>query len=151
MTLGNGSVAHVLGRGRIDFKMTSGKVLTLSDVQHVHDIRKNLISGFLLIQSGFKIVLESNCLVISKENLFVGKGFVSGGLFKLNVCEPPDLSSNEISDISFSSSTVLSVESCDVWHGRLGHVNFGTIRRLMNLELIPRFKIDQGSKCQICV
>ena len=67
------SVAHVLGRGRIDLKMTSRKVLTLSDVQHVPDIRKNLISGSLLIQSGFKIVLESNRLVISKGNLFVGK------------------------------------------------------------------------------
>ena len=45
----------------------------------------------------------------------------------------------------------LNVESCDIWHRRLGHVNFGTIRRLINLDLIPKSKVELGSKCQICV
>ena len=36
------------------------------------------------------------------------------------------------------------------WHGRLDHINFETIRRLMNLDLIPKSKIAQGSKCPIC-
>lgn len=107
--------------------MTYGKVLTVLDVQHILVIRKNLINGFLLIQSCHKIVLELNHLIISKENLFLGKGFVSGGLFRINVCESPDLSLNENSDCSFSSSIVLNIGYCEVWHARLGHVNYGTL------------------------
>ncbi|KAL0332969.1 UNVERIFIED_CONTAM: Retrovirus-related Pol polyprotein from transposon TNT 1-94 [Sesamum calycinum] len=40
--------------------MTSGKELTLIDVLHVPDIRKNLVSGSLLVKSGFRLVFESN-------------------------------------------------------------------------------------------
>ena len=110
-----------------------------------------MISGSPFILSGYKIVLESNHLVISKENLFVGKGFVSGGLFRLNVCESPDLSLNRSSDCSSSSSIVLNIVSGEVWHAGFDYVNYGTLRRLMNLDLIPKSKIGQGSKCQIYV
>lgn len=43
---------------------------------------------------------------------------------------------------------MLNVESCETYHGRLEYVNFGTIRRLMSFNLIPKSNIDQGSKCQ---
>lgn len=67
--------------------MTFGKVLTL-DVQHMTDIRRNLVSGSMLIQIDYNIVLEANPRVICKGDLFIGKGFVSGCIFKLNVCKP---------------------------------------------------------------
>ena len=131
--------------------MTSGKVITLLDVQNIPDIRKNLIIGSLLIHSGHKIVLESNCLIISKGNLFVGKGFVSDGLFRLNICEPSDLSLYKNFNYSSFSYVVLNVESCEIRHRRLSYINFGIIIRLMNLDSIPKSKIDLGSKYQICV
>jgi hypothetical protein len=28
------------------------------------------------------------------------------------------------------------LESCDVWHGKLGHVNYNFMQRLINHELI---------------
>ena len=43
------------------------------------------------------------------------------------------------------------LESSNIWHDRLGHVNFNTLRKLMNLELLPKFKIDANHKCEICV
>lgn len=65
MTVGNGNVVQVLGKGTIELELTSGKILKLFDVQHVPEIRRNLISGSLLVQLGYKIVLESNKVVIS--------------------------------------------------------------------------------------
>jgi len=38
-----------------------------------------------------------------------------------------------------------------VWHGRLGHVNYNSIRRLMKLNCIPTFHIDSNHKCETCV
>ena len=43
------------------------------------------------------------------------------------------------------------LESSNIWHGILGHVNFDTLHKLMNLELLPKFKIDANHKCEICV
>ena len=62
--------------------MTSGKVVTLNDVFHVC---KNLMSGSLLSNNGFKLVFVSNKFVLSKNDMYVGKGYLSEGIFKLNV------------------------------------------------------------------
>jgi hypothetical protein len=36
---------------------------------------------------GFKVVLESNKLLVSKHGQFVGKGYDSGGLFCFSLAE----------------------------------------------------------------
>jgi hypothetical protein len=59
----------------------------LRNVQHVPSIGKNLISGFLLCRDGYKLVFESNKCVLSKFGTFIGKGYESGGLFRLSLCE----------------------------------------------------------------
>jgi hypothetical protein len=46
--MGNGSRATVHGVGRVDLKLTSGKTLSLKNVQHVPRINRNIISGSLL-------------------------------------------------------------------------------------------------------
>ena len=43
--MGNSSSSKVEGQGKVVLKMTSGKELTLNDVLHVPEIRKNLVSG----------------------------------------------------------------------------------------------------------
>ncbi|CAL2246164.1 unnamed protein product [Prunus armeniaca] len=75
VTLGNDTVAQVHGTGEVEWKMTSGKALTLKDVRHVPDVRRNLISGSSLVKQGYKIVMESNKIVITRNNVFIGKGY----------------------------------------------------------------------------
>ena len=38
-----------------------------------------------------------------------------------------------------------------VMYGRLGHVNYDTLRKLINLDHIPSCQIDSKHKCEICV
>ena len=85
-SMGNGSLAMVLREGQINLKLTSSKTLTLEGVQHVPNIRKNLISTSLLVQHGFKLVFESNKVVITKNEKFIGKGYQ---LFILNIVNSP--------------------------------------------------------------
>jgi hypothetical protein len=80
--MGNGSHASVHGVGTIDLKFTSGKIVQLKNVQHVPTTRKNLVSVSLLLRDGFKVVLESNKVVMSKYEQFIGKGYDCGGLLK---------------------------------------------------------------------
>ena len=65
--------------------MTSRKELTLTNVLYVPKIRKNLVSGSLLNSHGFWLVFESDKFVLSKSGMYVGKWYMSGGLWKLNV------------------------------------------------------------------
>ncbi|KAF5957940.1 hypothetical protein HYC85_005165 [Camellia sinensis] len=63
----NSSTSKVEGQGKIVLKMTSGKELTLNNVLHVLDIRKNLVSGSLLSKNGFRLVFESDKFVLPKN------------------------------------------------------------------------------------
>ncbi|KAJ0031111.1 hypothetical protein Pint_13788 [Pistacia integerrima] len=138
--MGNSATSEIEGQGRMVLKMTYGKELTLNNVLYVLEIRKNLVSGSLLNKHGFHIVLESDKLVLSKNGMYVGKGYVSDWLFKINVCVVKPNSINK----RISSAYLL--ESSYVWHGRLGHVNYNTLRKLINLNHIPIFQIDSKHK-----
>ena len=55
-------------------------------------------------------------IVKTKNGMFVGKGYCCGELFKLNVF-------NVIINEKASSSAYI-VDSINLWHRRLSHVNF---------------------------
>ena len=82
--MGNSSIARAASIGKVILKMTSGKVLTLNNVLYVPKIRKNLIAGSLMLKNGFKLVFESDKFVITKAGMYVGRGYMTDGMFKLN-------------------------------------------------------------------
>jgi hypothetical protein len=145
--MGNGSRAAVQGVGRVDIKLTSEKTLSLKNVQHVPRINRNLISGFLLCRDGFKLVFESNKFIVSKFGLFIGKGYVCGGLFRLSVVED----CNKFVNLTSCLNSEYSDGEAIVWHSRLCHINFDRIIRLSKLNLIPEIPIVRRSKCHACV
>ncbi|XP_057495650.1 uncharacterized protein LOC130780646 [Actinidia eriantha] len=89
--MGNSSSSKEVGQGTVILKMTSEKQLTLNNVLYMPDIRKNLVSGSLLVKHGFKLVFESDKLVILKNGVYIRKGYVFDGLFKIN-CIVPNVS-----------------------------------------------------------
>jgi len=84
-------------------------------------------------------------VVVTRYGSFVCKGYLIDRLFKLNVVN------HEVNNMSSTLLSVLNVESTNPWHGRLGHVNSQSIKRMMNLNLIPRSSINVKEKCQVCV
>ena len=128
--MGNSSTSKIEGVGKVVLKMTTGRFLTLKDVLHVPEIQKNLVSGSLLSKNGFKLVFESDKFSLFKSEMYVGKGYFSNDLFKINVMTTfPTFDNNK------GTSTVYMLELSNVWHGRLGHVNYHTLHRLINLNL----------------
>ncbi|XP_031267558.1 putative glycine-rich cell wall structural protein 1 [Pistacia vera] len=59
---------------KILLKLTSGKTLALNEVLLMLNIRANLISVALLGKVGVKVSFESDKFVMTKNNVFVGKG-----------------------------------------------------------------------------
>jgi hypothetical protein len=96
LLMGNGSHARVLGVGTVILKFTLGKTVLLKNVQHVPSIKKNLVNGSLLCRDGYKLVFESNKCILSKYGTFVGKGYDSGGLFRLSLHDVCNKSVNNV-------------------------------------------------------
>ena len=60
--------------------------------------------------------------------MYVRKGYMSDGMWKFNVMTIIK------SDMNKASTSAYIFESSNLWHGRLGHVNYDTLRRLINLN-----------------
>ena len=54
-------------------------------MRHVLGNRMNLVSGSFLSKNGFRLVFESDKFVLTKNGMYVRKGYMSDGLVKLNV------------------------------------------------------------------
>uniref|UniRef100_A0A2N9EQJ0 CCHC-type domain-containing protein n=1 Tax=Fagus sylvatica TaxID=28930 RepID=A0A2N9EQJ0_FAGSY len=111
--MGNHNTAKVLGTGKVELMLSSGKKLVLTSVYHVLDIKKNLVSASLLSKNGVKAVLESDKLILSKFGVFVGKGYSCNGMYKLSLI----INKNDV-------GCAYIVDSSLLWHARLGHLNF---------------------------
>ncbi|KAL0539363.1 hypothetical protein IC582_023574 [Cucumis melo] len=125
--------------GEVKLKFTSDKMLVLKEVLHTSEIRKNLVSdGYLLNKAGFTQTIRVDFFTLTKNNVFVGKGYAIDGMFKLNL---------EINKIA-SSAYMLS--SFNVWHARLCHVNKRLISNMSRLNLIPKLSLHDFEKCVCC-
>ncbi|RVW11957.1 Retrovirus-related Pol polyprotein from transposon TNT 1-94 [Vitis vinifera] len=108
--MGNSATSEIKGQGKVILKMTSGKELTLTNVLYVPEIRKNLVSGSLLNNHGFRLVFDSNKVVLSKSGMYVGKGYMSDGMWKLNVMTIIKSNMNK------ASTSTYMLESSNLWH-----------------------------------
>ena len=90
--------------------------MILINVLHVPEIRKNLISANLLCKGGFKIVLESDKLILSKNGVVVGKRYACDEMFKLYV-------NSVVNNKNKNISVYMVDSSINLWHSRLAHVN----------------------------
>ena len=90
------------------------------------------------------MVFKSNKFLLSKSGMYVGKCYMRNGMWKLNVMTLVKLEMNK------ASSSGYILKSSNLWHGRLGHVNYDTLCILINLNHIPTFQFDEKHKCETC-
>ncbi|GJU23224.1 zinc finger, CCHC-type containing protein [Tanacetum coccineum] len=139
--MGNESTALVHGRGYVNLRFSSGKIVSLFNVLHVPNIRKNLVSSNVLNNCGYKQVTESNKFILSKHGAFISFGYLSNHMFKLNIV-------NDNIGSAFMSTSKLN--DSILWHARLGHVHFKRMQDMSKDGLIPAFDMDT-EKCKTCM
>lgn len=121
--------------------LTSGKILALSELLHVPNIRANLVSGALSRNLRVKVSLNFHRTIMTKNNVFVRVKYCSRGLFILNIYE--------IMNEHASSSFAYLIDSYDFWHAWLWHVSRRYIKKMQSLGLINNFDFSSLDKCQI--
>nr|GEV00523.1 zinc finger, CCHC-type [Tanacetum cinerariifolium] len=133
LQIGNESTSLVHGRSYVDLRFSFGKFVSFLNVLHVHNIRKNLVSSSILNNCGYKQVIESNKFVLSKHGAFIGFGYLSNHMFRLNiVCD----------NIGSAFMSTSKVNDSILWHARLGHVQFKRIQDMSKDRLILAFDMD---------
>ncbi|CAH9132764.1 unnamed protein product [Cuscuta epithymum] len=135
--MGNDSTVQIQGIGQVELELTYGKKLILNDVYFVPQIRKNLVSGGILNNFGFKLNFEANKFILSKGGVFVGQGFYCNGMFKLSV-------------VNKVVNSVYMVCDSSLWHKRLCHVNYRRLSDMSKVGLIPPFNVNI-EKCRTCM
>ncbi|GAA0148498.1 hypothetical protein LIER_07922 [Lithospermum erythrorhizon] len=131
----NKSQTDVLGKGSVLLEFTYRKSLILNYVYYAPVLSKNLMFGYRLNQHGFKQVFESGNLILSKGGIFVGKRYAHAGMFKLNLVCNTVVPMNE--DISIYVLDTL--DNSELFHNRLGHVNYKMLKDMAQLSLILSF------------
>ncbi|KAL0375666.1 UNVERIFIED_CONTAM: hypothetical protein Scaly_0684200 [Sesamum calycinum] len=63
----NTNTTIVLDKGNVEVQSTSEKKLLLTNVLHVLEIRKNLVSVVVLSKKGLKTVIEADKLIVTKN------------------------------------------------------------------------------------
>lgn len=79
----------------------------------------------MLGKAWLKVSFESDKIVITKNSLFVRKGYCFRELFKLKVFNVI------MNETTFSSASI--VVCIHLWHQRFGHMNFFILRKRKNL------------------
>lgn len=112
------------------------------------------------MKSGYKTILESNKIVISNNNVVVGRDYIQDDLLKFNII--PKFVNNiflllwrMLNHIVFIlwyiSLIMMNVESYNLWYGRLWYSNFGSINKMNIFGLTPKIKENSNSKYEICI
>jgi len=141
--MGNSAIARVMGKRKIFLKLTSAKLLSLSNVLYVPFLHRNSVSGIFPDKAGLKSVVGDDKVVISHSGVFFRKGYLNRSLFVLN-------HASETINENASSSAYIT-EYVDLWHGRLCHLTITPIKKLKNIKLISVVKVENFAKCFMCI
>ncbi|GFZ11016.1 hypothetical protein Acr_22g0004140 [Actinidia rufa] len=81
--MANNTSSRVVGKGSVQFRMTDGRSVTLTEVRHVPNLRKNLISIGMLDAKGCRFDASGGILRVSKGNKEMLWEKKTGGLYRL--------------------------------------------------------------------
>ena len=140
--MGNDASCRMVGVGSVNVRMFDGVIRTITDVRHVPDLRRSLISVGALSRLGLKIVVEGEKMKIAKGSMIVMKGVRAGNLYLLKG-----------TTIMGESASVTSVDSDStrLWHLRMGHIGERSLDELCKRGLIDGVHHSKLGFCEGCV
>ncbi|KAG8480706.1 hypothetical protein CXB51_025391 [Gossypium anomalum] len=136
--MGNNASCKIAGVGTIKVKMFDGVVRTLSDVRHVPELKRNLISLSTLDSKGYRYTAENGVLNICKGSIVVMKG--QRKIAKLYILQGSIITG----DTAVASSSLSDDDITKLWHMSLGHMSENGM-----VELSKRGLLDGQGICKL--
>ena len=110
------------------------------------ELGKILVSGTILNKLGFRQVYEADKYILCKGGLFIGRGYLCNGMFKLSISKVITFVYMTCAQGSVPSEGIVS----SLWHARLGHVHYQSMHDMSKSGLIPEFDMNI-EKCKTCM
>jgi len=130
--------------GSIKIRMHDGIIRMLSNVRHVSDLKKNLISLGTLKSNGYKFLAEGRVLRVSKNSLVVMKGKKVNTLYILQ-------GSTMTGDAAVLVLEDPYLDTTRLWHKRLGYMSERELHVLSKQGLLCGQKTGKLDFCEHCV
>ncbi|GJS39166.1 retrovirus-related pol polyprotein from transposon TNT 1-94 [Tanacetum coccineum] len=114
----------------------SNDSLNIDNVEHVDNLRFNLLSVGEICDNKCKVIFSEHDSEITKDGKVIGRGIRKSGLFVMKLGKKPK--------DKVCLTTI--VENSTLWHRILGHTNMLLIQSLASKELVrnlPKIKFDQ--------
>ena len=144
VTLGDGNVQTIEGKGTIAVKTQNGSQKYIHDVFYVSGLTQNLLSVGQLIHKNYKVIFDDDkCNIIDKR-----KGQIISIQMAPNKVFPLFM--------PFGQNNALKCENMDesiLWHLRYGHLNFNGLKLLKqkNMVLGLPFISSNLKVCEGCI
>ena len=143
--MGDDSPCQIIGIGSVQIKMHDGIIRTLTDVRHILDMRKNLISLSTLDGKGYKYSGGDGVLKVSKGSLIIMKGDLkSANLYHLRDTTITD-------NVAVISNSLSNSNATNLWHMHLGHMSELGLAVLSKRGLLDGHSISKLDFCEHCV
>ena len=111
--MGNDVVCKTVGIGNICMSMFDGQVRTLTNVQHVPDLKKNLLTFGALEARGYKCSGADGEIKVTRDSMMILKRERTTNLYKLT---------GRII-VGVASAATEKEDSIRRWHMRLAHMS----------------------------
>ena len=140
--MGNNKACKVAGIGTVKIKLDDGSVKTFTEVRHVPELKRNLISLGMLSEAGCDFNGESDAIVIRKGSKLIMKGIRQNGLYRLQ---------GKTVINSANSYSVSKDNSIKLWHLRLAHISEKGLEELHKQGLLEGTSYDKLDFCEHCL
>lgn len=143
--IGDNSFVYAEGIGSISVKaLVNGELeqCVLENTLYVPNLKKNLFSVGAATSKNLKVTFDNRQIEIFNRSKLVATGAKMS-----NQCYQMFFKLTKMEQANFASSS-----SAVLWHERLGHVNFDTLRNMADKGLIPNLKLTDSDKffCELC-
>ncbi|RVW49829.1 Retrovirus-related Pol polyprotein from transposon TNT 1-94 [Vitis vinifera] len=136
--LANGSALDVVGLGDIRILLPNGSAWLLEKVQHIPDLRRNLISIEQLDDEGHATLFVGGTWKVTKGARVLARGKKTGTLY-MTSCPRDTIA---VADASTDTS---------LWHRRLGHMSEKWMKMLLSKGKLPELKSIDFDMCESCI
>ncbi|KAK3035140.1 hypothetical protein RJ639_032813 [Escallonia herrerae] len=140
VTVGNGYRCSIVGKGKVEIKLSNGGTLVLKDVRHIPELQKNLISVSGLDREGYFVPFGEKQWKVTKGSMVVARGERVGTLYTLSGTHNHSIS------LAFTEN-----QRTTLWHHRLGHLSESGMKILHSKKALPGMKNIQLDFCEGCV
>ncbi|WVZ50367.1 hypothetical protein U9M48_001625 [Paspalum notatum var. saurae] len=143
--MGDDRPCQIVGIGSVEIKMHDGIVRTLTNVRHIPDMTKNLISLSTLDGKGYKYSGGDGVLKVSKGSLIVMKtDLKSANLYR--VC-----GTTITDDAAVISNSLSNFDATNLGHMCLGHMSELGLQVLSKRGLLDGHSVSKLKFCEHCV